>query len=631
MRLRTKVISLILVVFTGYMAVGFAIQRQIILPSFLSLEREEALKDINRCRRALDREIEHLTVQCKDWAAWDDTYQFVEDLNEEYKDVTLLIESYEAADLNLIYYFNTSRQLVWGEVYDMGGEEPTLLDTVVDDLEADGGDLTWHDGIDSVKSGIVNTRHGPMLIASLPIVTSENEGPARGALLMGRLLTPDTIGNLAEQTQVDMKIWSIHDGSLSEGDRQTLNKLDEDTQAFLADRSEEMLAAYAAYPDITGATILLLRADVPRLISTRGHIAMRYATVSIAVAGLVTMLVLLIAIQKIVIGPIWRLTKFANNVGKTGDLCSQIIMERNDEIGSLADELDRMVGQLKTSRDSLADVSRRAGMAEVASGVLHNVGNVLNSVNVSTELALGKLRKLPTTDLNQVNEMISVHRDDLGAYLTNDQKGRLIPGFLQELSKHMTEEQGQIAEELQGLASHIDHIKTIVDMQQQYSHVSGSEDVFSLNEILDDAVKINTAALDRHNVQLTCDYGQVPNMLVDKHKMLQVIVNLIGNAKYALDGMPAGQRRMVLKLELIGDRVRIMVEDCGVGIAQENLTKIFNHGFTTRDEGQGLGLHSSALAAKEMGGSLTVQSEGPGRGAVFTLELPVRTPEVSTQ
>jgi len=115
----------------------------------------------------------------------------------------------------------------------------------------------------------------------------------------------------------------------------------------------------------------------------------------------------------------------------------------------------------------------------------------------------------------------------------------------------------------------------------------------------------------------------LPQVMTDKHKVLMILVNLISNAKYALDSAPVGQRCLTLRLEApAADRVRIEVRDNGMGIEPELLTRIFQHGFTTRDEGHGFGLHSSALAAQELGGMLTAHSEGPGRGATFTLELP---------
>jgi len=134
---------------------------------------------------------------------------------------------------------------------------------------------------------------------------------------------------------------------------------------------------------------------------------------------------------------------------------------------------------------------------------------------------------------------------------------------------------------------------------------------------------MNALAIERHGVQLVREYSRSPAVLVEKHKVLQILVNLIRNAKYALDERGHSDKRLTLRVGVNGnDMVKILVIDNGVGIPPENLERIFAHGFTTKKHGHGFGLHSSVLAAKEMGGTLTVHSDGPGTGATFTLELP---------
>jgi len=142
-------------------------------------------------------------------------------------------------------------------------------------------------------------------------------------------------------------------------------------------------------------------------------------------------------------------------------------------------------------------------------------------------------------------------------------------------------------------------------------------------ELVEDALTMNEGSLRRHQVEVVRDFAPVPPLPLDKSRVLLILVNLIGNAKNAMNAVP-GEHRMTLRVELAEGRLRVTVRDDGVGIAPENLSAIFTHGFTTRKDGHGFGLHSCALAAREMGGTLQVESEGVGRGAAFTLEIPVQ-------
>lgn len=283
--------------------------------------------------------------------------------------------------------------------------------------------------------------------------------------------------------------------------------------------------------------------------------------------------------------------------------------------------------QLTEVHKQLVQISRQAGMAEVATSVLHNVGNVLNSVSVSAEVASGKVRQLRVGSLKSVAELLRQHAEDLPEFLTRDPQGRELPGYLLKLAERLAEPQQGILLELDALRKNIEHIKEIVAMQQTYARGGGVLEPVALAELIEDAVRINAAGFGRHEVQLTREISAVPPLVTDRHKLLQILVNLLNNAKYALD-RAAGDKRLVVRVTADGaGAVRIEVIDNGVGIAAENLTRIFQHGFTTKKDGHGFGLHSGALTAKELGGRLTAHSDGVGRGAVFTLELPLQHDE----
>jgi len=271
--------------------------------------------------------------------------------------------------------------------------------------------------------------------------------------------------------------------------------------------------------------------------------------------------------------------------------------------------------------------SRQAGMAEVATGVLHNVGNVLNSVNVSATLLRDQVRKSETHALLKAAELLKQKNGDLGAFLTSDPQGKLMPEFIIQIAGQLHKEQENISHELEQLTKNVDHIKDIVAMQQSYARVAGVVENVALASLVEDALQINAAALTRHGVTVIRQFEEVPLLMVDKHKVLQILINFIRNAKYALDECTQDEKRLIITIaKTDGECVMVRVKDNGIGIPPENLTRIFSHGFTTRPTGHGFGLHLGALNAREMGGSLSATSAGTGRGATFTLILPVHSP-----
>ena len=298
----------------------------------------------------------------------------------------------------------------------------------------------------------------------------------------------------------------------------------------------------------------------------------------------------------------------------------------NVEVHQLASALTsraRVERELAESTRRLVETSRHAGMAEIATGVLHNVGNVLNSVNVSATLLADRIRRSKVSLLGKTVQLLAAHKSDLAAFLTQDPNGRQLPEFLKSLAEHLGVEQTALIDEAEALIKNVEHIKEIVSMQQSYSKVAGLLEPVPPTLLIEDTLRLKAPSLARHRIDIVRDFGEAPPVIVDKHKTLQILINLVGNAKYAINHHEGSEKRLTIRIRTTPDgRVSIAVEDTGMGIPAENLTKIFQYGFTTKKEGHGYGLHSAANAAKEMGGSLTAASEGSGRGAIFTLLLP---------
>ena len=291
-------------------------------------------------------------------------------------------------------------------------------------------------------------------------------------------------------------------------------------------------------------------------------------------------------------------------------------------------KLEKVNFQLELTYKKLMQTAHIAGMAEVAANVLHNVGNALNSVNVSAVLISEKISKSEIPNLHKLADMIKNHSDNLADYLTNDPQGRHIPTYLCEAGNHLSQQQDEILENLNSLIKNVDHIKDIVHSQQLYTG-TGQQNKISLPELIENAIEINNAGLERNNIEVVREYEDLGNIIVDKQRVLQIIVSLIDNAEYAL--AESQNEPKLLKIRVVKsnvDKIKIEISDNGIGIKSENMNKIFSHGFTTKPFGHGFGLYGCQLTAKDMQGSLTVKSPGHNQGATFTLELPMKRAEV---
>jgi two-component system, NtrC family, sensor kinase len=265
----------------------------------------------------------------------------------------------------------------------------------------------------------------------------------------------------------------------------------------------------------------------------------------------------------------------------------------------------------------------------VAINVLHNVGNVLNSVNVSAALANQQVRKSRIANLHKVATLLADHAATLAQFLTDDERGKNLPAYVGELSTELDREQREILGELASLTANIDHIKRIVNAQQASTRASSSMwELLDPHALLEEGLRISIDSVGLRGVHIEKRCDPVPVIMADKHQVLQILVNLFANAARALSACPPGERRLSISLGCSTRRpehVVFTVVDNGVGIPPENLVRIFEHGFTTKaDRAGGYGLHSAALAANLMGGRLSVESQGWGAGATFTLELPIR-------
>ena len=316
--------------------------------------------------------------------------------------------------------------------------------------------------------------------------------------------------------------------------------------------------------------------------------------------------------------PYWLAIEVRPIVDQTGNVVKFIAIESDITARKDAQsERDEMQAEMLA-------ISRQAGMAEVATGVLHNVGNVLNSVNVSANIAVERLKSSRVGTLAKASSVIS-EQPDLADFFSSDPHGKSFPRLLQELATNLSSERDAQLNELHSLVENIDHIKEIVSMQQEFAKAHGTTELVDMVKLFEEALRIDNAAFARHKVEVVRQFNELPPILTEKHSVMQILLNLLKNAKQSVNEFGGDDKVLTLTLDAGDDDISIQVRDNGVGINAQNLSKVFTHGFTTKSTGHGFGLHSCALAAQKLGGSLSVHSDGSGHGATFTLRLPTKT------
>jgi signal transduction histidine kinase len=289
------------------------------------------------------------------------------------------------------------------------------------------------------------------------------------------------------------------------------------------------------------------------------------------------------------------------------------------------EERRRIEAEVERGHKQLLVTSRLAGMAEVATSVLHNVGNVMTSVNVLSTSLVELVRDSKIASVARLGDLLRKNRHELDRFVRDDERGRNIPEYVGQLGEHLTNEQSLLLQKVKTLNENIHHINEIVAMQQNYAQVSGVLETLPPEEVVEDSLRMHGESLKRHGIKLERHYARLPALTMDRHKILQILFNLLENAKYACLQGGAADKKIAVRLEqTAAGFIRMTVTDNGMGIAAENLSRIFAQGFSTRRDGHGFGLHSSILAAQDMGGTLTAHSDGAGRGATFVLEIPMK-------
>jgi two-component system, NtrC family, sensor kinase len=607
MTIRPKVIMLVACMLTALGAVQIVVEHRILMPSFAELERDDARTAMRRISSALDLTLDRLALSASDWGNWEDTYRFVADHNPEYVRANVTTVGLKQLQVNAMLVIDPDGRFVMASALDLASEQPLDLDfTARNALPAD---FPWRANLrdgHTIK-GFLQTNRGIMMIAAAPVLDGSGAGPQRGMVLLGRLLSDGEIGRIASQAQALLSTVPASDAQLP---------------GQLAETAD-VTQVFRTVNDVYGHPLTGLRVDVPRRITQRGHAAIAYASACLIAAAVVVLVLLVLVLNRVVLRPLAQVTRHAVTIGNGEDLTARLNIQGSDEISRLAREFDRMVERVADSRRQLVDQSFQAGFAELAKGVLHNLGNAMTPIGVRLSGLDQRLRQAPTADVEQAAEELRRSCADAARRADLEEFMRLACGELAVTVK-------AAAEDVAVLTRQTAIVQGALSEQMRATRNEHVVESVRLPELIAQSLEVVPDSC-RQRLVIDADESlrSVGVVHVARTVLRLVLQNLIINASDAV--RDAGKDKGVLRVsaEIVRGadhrQLHLQCRDDGIGIAAANLERVFEKGFSTKSKGTnyGIGLHWCANAISALGGRIWAVSDGPGLGASMHLMLPL--------
>lgn len=624
MSLTRKVTIIVTLVFLMSAFASYCIQKIFIMPSFMALEENSANQNAERVLGAIESELDLITTLVTDWSNWTDTYTYVKGQNPDYQVENLDFDNtLDALSMNFVGLFDVTGKAIWSRAEELDSRDPIDLGQLTEPgLSAD-HPLMQHKNIENNIKGIISTSHGPLLIVAGPILTSDEEGPIAGTLMMGRFLNDTTIERFADLTKLSIT------GKTTNQPINPSNRIRTDiakysfTHTTLAlIENPGILQVQTTMVDVFNNPILTLEIDTPRDISAQGAQAVNQSLWVLAATGMLMMLVLWKLLQNAMLRPIAKLTEHALFIGEHDDSKVRLDLNRNDELGVLADTFDQMVDRLAETRRRLVDQSYHSGVAEMASGVLHNIGNAITPLNVRLITLQQELKNAPLTEM----ELATAGLDDPSTPV--DRRADLNE-FVGLAGKEMASMIQNSQKELEGSIKQVGQIQEILTDQQRYSHSERVIEPVDIAKLIEDVnAELSPEFKDAMHLEITPNVSDIGAVSVARAALQQVVTNLLINAAESIQstGTGSGNLTVTAKIEKIQGQLmaRLLFTDNGVGIDPKLKGNIFERGFSTKNrEGSGYGLHWSANTLLELGGQISAESAGLGSGACIHVLLPL--------
>ena len=613
MNIRLKVIALFGAICAVLVWAEVLVERHVVMPSFAQLERADAQTAMRRIGFALDRTLSELGLLATDWGTWEDTYRFVGDHNSAYVAANISNVALRQLNVNVLMIVDREGHVLQARDLDLQSDRPLGLElTSAPELPSD---FPWRPNLHAATAVrcLLRTSQGILMLAAAPVLDGHGNGPSRGRVIIGRLLSPAVVRSLGAQAQVALAMLPPDPTAATE---RTLE-------------SDSVTHVYRTFNDLYGQPVMMLRVDVPREITLRGYRAVAYATACLIAAAVIVLVLLVVVLNRVILKPLARVTHHAVALGEDRDQTPRLDLRRGDEFGVLARELDRMVERLAESRMQLVDQSFQAGFAELANGVLHNLGNAMTPMSVRLANLTERLRAAPIADAEQAVAELKEGTPDAA-------RGADLEEFLRLACKQLAATVRSAQEDVATITRQASLIQTTLAEQMRSARNEHVIESVRLTELLAQSLEIVPDTC-RSRLAIAADetVRRVGVVRVARTVLRLILQNLIINAADAV--RDAGKDRGTLRLsaEIVheADRRQLHLQciDDGVGIAAENLERVFEKGFTTKspETNHGIGLHWCANAIGALGGQIWAASDGPGRGAALHLLVPLTARDIA--
>jgi sensor domain CHASE-containing protein len=609
--IRLKVIALIGAIFAILVWAQVLVERHVVMPSFAELERADARTAMLRVNHALDRTLHEVVMLAGDWGNWSELYRFAGDHNPEFVNANVSTFAMHALNGNALLIIDQDGHVLHAGDLDLETDQPLHLElTSRTTLPAD---FPWRPDTQgpTPPPGLLPTRNGILMLAAARILNGKGQGPARGMVIIGRLLSPQIVQDIGAQAQADLTL--LPAGSAAAADE------------LIEDDSTTRVAH--TYTDLYGRPIMRLQVAVPRSITARGHLAVGYASLCLLAAAIIVLLLLGVVLNRTILAPLALVTRHAVALGADKDLTTRLDLNRRDEFGVLARELDRMMERVAESRTLLVDQSFEAGFAELARGVLHNIGNAMTPIGVRLATLSERLRAAPAEDTEQAVA-------ELQAGTADPQRSADLQEFLRLAGHEMAVTVRGAQEDVALMARQTSIIQTALTEQLRATHNEHVIEPVRLSELVAQSLEI-VPDVCRRRLAVNTDESlrKLGVVRIARTVLRLVLQNLIINAADAVRDAGKEWGTLHVSAEIVHDRERqqlhLQCVDDGVGIPAEHLTRVFEKGFTTksRETNHGIGLHWCANAIGALGGCIWAASDGLGRGTALHLLVPLTARE----
>ena len=617
--LQQKVSLALLGLMAGLAALSYFVLDTTIVPAFDNLEIAAAETNLIRAKRSIEAELANLAAVNGDWAYWDDTYSFVKGENPGFEGTNLDTPTMLNLHLDLLLFYGIESNLHWGRLLSDGKPDDISKLGVFGVDTRSAGKLLDHESITSQHAVLVRSDLGPMLISSIPILTTGEEGPIAGTMMMGRFLNENLTAELRARTEVDFSLHPIIDNTVALSPK-ALQLIDGTARGDMHETTDSKISSYTLLHDLFGDPLIVLQADMPRQISALGHRTIRGASVILTIVGVIAAFAAWLLLRNMIVRPLESIAGHITEMRDSGDLTRQIGEARDDEIGLVAHEFDKMTAEVHDARQLLLDQSLKAGKADTAAEVLHNIRNamtpLINGIDRLNDYfgATGKLR---------VKDAVEQLR---GADCPPDRREKLIQ-YIDSAFEQVEAIGVDAIDGVKLVSTHARQVESILSDQERHANVSPVFENLELDGVVDEATLVIP---DSQEMAIELHVGEdLGRFKVYAHRvgLLQVLGNVILNAyeSIARSGSPKGVIQVSATTEAVDDKemIRLTVSDSGCGFDVQTREKIFQRGYSSKERGlSGLGLHWCANALAGMGGRIRAESSGVGNGADFHVLLP---------